>query len=480
MELDTLEDVHRRNNGKILEEIPKAMKKHSTNQIPKALKELEKKEKDSDYDKTENLINKNNQNSNLHNNFDSTRKLDDMTKVMSRQNLDKIMNSINSSKEKTYKNTISEDLGELPKALNHNPLENIGEGEEQYEKDNIAGHATNLNNSKVKKKKKKRWKVLKIFLITIFMLVCLFVLFIILFFKTTLFQEWKELWVQTAMTTMNHQYLATWFLSEDEINAIMSDNVVINNEDSILNAIELDNDSEKQGIATKPKENLINIDKISGSGYVGYVMTVSDPSKVKFVDARKKTTGTQLSQICKEHNAIAGINAGGFTDPNGNGFGNLLNEPTIIDKKLLFGDKNTVINLTGLTHAGELVLGRYTYHQAMNIGVESGIQFGPYIIVNGNKQIKKANQGGLHPRMAIGQKKDGTMIFVCIDGRQPGYSIGTTLLELQNIFERYGAYNAANLDGGSSATMYYNGKVINKTSTPIGERYLPNAIIVTK
>jgi exopolysaccharide biosynthesis protein len=82
--------------------------------------------------------------------------------------------------------------------------------------------------------------------------------------------------------------------------------------------------------------------------------------------------------------------------------------------------------------------------------------------------------------MAIGQRKDGTFIFVVIDGRQPGYSLGTNLLELQNIFNQYDAYNAANLDGGSSATMYYNGSVVNKTSTPIGERYLPNAIIVEK
>ena len=97
---------------------------------------------------------------------------------------------------------------------------------------------------------------------------------------------------------------------------------------------------------------------------------------------------------------------------------------------------------------------------------------------NGKNQITNASSGGIHPRMGIGQKKDGTFIFVVVDGRQPGYSIGTNLLEMQNIFNRYDAYNAANLDGGSSATMYYNGKVVNKTSTPMGERYLPNAFIV--
>lgn len=329
-------------------------------------------------------------------------------------------------------------------------------------------------------KKKKSWKhKVKILLIIIFILMVIGSVGLFLFFKTGLFQEYKELWVQTAMTTMNHQYLATWFMSDTEINEIMKSLEVVNNEDSELNAIELPKVEEVKE-DEKPKENQINVDKISGSTYVGYVMTISDPSKVKFVDSRKANMGTKLSEICKKHNAIAGINAGGFTDPNGGGMGHQLCEPTIIDKKLLYGNRSQKMSLIALTERGELVLGKYTYQEAMDIGIQSGLQFGPFIIVNGHNQIQKANAGGLHPRMAIGQRKDGTMIFVCVDGRQPGYSIGATQLELQNIFEKYGAYNAANLDGGSSATMYYDGKVINKTSTPIGERYLPNAIIVEK
>lgn len=338
----------------------------------------------------------------------------------------------------------------------------------------------NRVNKVPEQKKKKSWKhKVKIILIIIFILMVIGSVGLFLFFKTGLFQEYKELWVQTAMTTMNHQYLATWFMSDTEINEIMKSLEVVNNEDSELNAIELPKVEEVKE-DDKPKENQINVDKISGSTYVGYVMTISDPSKVKFVDSRKANMGTKLSEICKKHNAIAGINAGGFTDPNGGGMGHQLCEPTIIDKKLLYGNRSQKMSLIALTEQGELVLGKYTYQEAMDIGIQSGLQFGPFIIVNGHNQIQKANAGGLHPRMAIGQRKDGTMIFVCVDGRQPGYSIGATQLELQNIFEKYGAYNAANLDGGSSATMYYDGKVINKTSTPIGERYLPNAIIVEK
>ena len=336
---------------------------------------------------------------------------------------------------------------------------------------------TNRHYRKPKKKSRLK-KFLKVLFIIIFILIFLAATFIFLFFKTDLFQYYKELWVQTAMTTMNHQYLATWFLSEEEINAIMKSMEVENNENSIINAVDTSQFFEDR--EAKPKENEIKVERITGSTYVGFVMTVSDCSKVKMVDARKKNIGTKLSEICKNNNAIAGINASGFADPEGNGMGNIFNEPVIIDKQLLYGDKVSPMNLIGLSESGELILGRYTYQEAINVGIKSAIQFGPYIIVNGNNQIKKSNAGGLHPRMAIGQKKDGTMIFVCIDGRQPGYSVGATLLDLQNIFERYGAYNAANLDGGSSATMYYDGKVVNKTSTPIGERYLPDAIIVEK
>ena len=190
--------------------------------------------------------------------------------------------------------------------------------------------------------------------------------------------------------------------------------------------------------------------------------------------------GSKLSEIVKQYNALGGINAGGFADQDGRGAGNILCDAAIMEKKLIYGNKNTRYSLVGLDDNGKLILGKYNYAEAMNQGIVSAVEFTPYIIVNGNNQIKNSNAGGIHPRMAIGQKQDGTMIFVAIDGRQPGHSIGTNLLEMQNIFERYGAYNAANLDGGSSATMYYDGAVVNKTSTPIGERYLPNAFIIEK
>lgn len=345
-----------------------------------------------------------------------------------------------------------------------------------HENNKQNNNESNDNKNKKKKNRHKKKKTIKqkIFLCLKILigLIVLAIIFIFLFFKTPLFQKYKELWVVTAMSTMNHQYLATWFLSDEEIQEIMNKLEVQNNEDSNSDDIKI--------VEVKDNKKEITVEKITGKNYVGYVMIIPDATKVNLVDGRKSNRGSKLSEIAKNNNAIAGINAGGFADEGGIGSGNILCDATIINKKLLYGNKTSKYSLIGLSSDKKLVLGKYTYQQALNAGIESAVEFGPYIIVNGKNQITNASSGGIHPRMAIGQKKDGTFIFVVVDGRQPGYSIGTNLLELQNIFNKYDAYNAANLDGGSSATMYYNGKVVNKTSTPMGERYLPNAFIVKK
>lgn len=132
----------------------------------------------------------------------------------------------------------------------------------------------------IKKKKKTKKKKILLILKILFFLILLFVIFIFLFFKTSLFQKYKELWVETAMSTMNHQFLATWFLSEDEINKILKKSEVQNNENSNSDNITISNEKEKN-----KKE--ISLEKITGKNYVGFVMTIPDASKVKLVDGRK-------------------------------------------------------------------------------------------------------------------------------------------------------------------------------------------------
>lgn len=157
--------------------------------------------------------------------------------------------------------------------------------DQYYEEEKIAKQAREAKRKK-NKRKKKIFLCLKILLV----LIVLGILFLFLFFKTSLFQKYKELWVQTAMTTMNHQYLATWFLSDEEIEEIMKKLEVENNENS--------NSDEVMLVGLQEKE--ITIERIEGKGYVGFVMIVPDASKVKLVDGRLSRKRFKIKRNCEK------------------------------------------------------------------------------------------------------------------------------------------------------------------------------------
>ena len=137
------------------------------------------------------------------------------------------------------------------------------------------------------------------------------------------------------------------------------------------------------------------------------------------------------------------------------------------DGKVIFkdiADNNSKRDIVAFTNKGILLVGKYSLNELNKLNTTQAVSFGPALIVNGKPTITKGDGNwGIAPRTAIGQKKDGSVILLTIDGRSVK-SLGATLLDVQNILLQYGAVNASNLDGGSSSTMYYNGKVINNPS----------------
>jgi hypothetical protein len=88
---------------------------------------------------------------------------------------------------------------------------------------------------------------------------------------------------------------------------------------------------------------------------------------------------------------------------------------------------------------------------------------------------------GVNPRTAVGVAADGALLFVTVDGRQPGHSEGTTLRETAELLRALGAVEALNLDGGGSTTMVVRGpggrlRVMNRPSDATGERPVANAL----
>lgn len=282
------------------------------------------------------------------------------------------------------------------------------------------------------------------------------------------FNNIKRTVVGAILTSRHPQYI-TWLLSEQEIKAIVGDptNFTASRQDIFY--------------FTNQHNETIRLVDIKGSRFQGYLLEIPDPTRVKVATARDlREKGDTVSTIALTNNAVAAINAGGFYDPEGTGTGRLPYGVIIHDGYFLVGgDISEAVPLVGLTKEGVLVAGNYTPQEMRALNVMEGVTFGPPLITNGVKRITSGDGGwGVAPRTAIGQRRDGTILFLVIDGRQPGYSLGATLLDVQNIMYEQGAYVAVNLDGGSSTTMFYNGTVTNKPCDILGERMVPTAFIV--
>ena len=282
------------------------------------------------------------------------------------------------------------------------------------------------------------------------------------------FGNLKRAVVGAIMRSRHPQYI-TWLYSQDELNQILG---VVKTTDT------------QKMFSFKPRtDSTLNLKKIETSRFVGYLLEIPNPTRVEVATAEDiNEKGDTTSNIAKKNNAVAAINGGGFYDPNGTGTGRLPYGFILHKGKYLLGqqvDDNEKVDFVGMTKSGNLIAGNYNKKQLRDLGAVEGLTFGPPLIINGQKVIKSGDGGwGISPRSAIGQKKDGTILFLVIDRRQPGYSIGATLVDSQNILYENGAYIAANLDGGSSTTLYYNGKVVNKPADLLGERMIPTAFIV--
>ena len=272
-----------------------------------------------------------------------------------------------------------------------------------------------------------------------------------------------------AILQSRHPHYITWLFNDEELQAILGTVGVVKSQDLFkFNARE---------------DKTLNLEKIQSARYVGYILEIPDPRRIQVGTAANiQEKGDTTSNIAKMNNAVAAINGGGFHDPNGTGTGRLPYGFILHDGEYVIGKDvgpDEDVDFVGFSKSGNLIAGNYDKTQLSDMKAMEGITFGPPLIVDGKKMITEGDGGwGVGPRTAIGQKKDGTVLFLVIDGRQPGYSIGATLRDVQDILFEKGSYIAANLDGGSSSTLYLNGKVVNKPADLLGERMIPTAFIV--
>lgn len=280
----------------------------------------------------------------------------------------------------------------------------------------------------------------------------------------------RNLFVNTALRTMEHQYYANIFYSDKTIQNIQNSNYFVaieeevNLDDIVINTGEKEkykDEYEEELFTRNNKDDLYKVINLKIGLTKGYLVAIYNPEKVKTIATKEFNNGghgEKTLTMCNRYGGVVCINSGGFID---NGYGSDIPIGIVIeDGKLTWGDSSARDNIIGITNEGKLkLMANATASEALDAGVRDAVVFGPFLIVNGTPLEIVGDPWGRAPRVAIAQRKDGVMLFLVVDGEN--YINGASLQDMVDILLKYGAYNAANLDGGQSSSLVIDGKLYN-------------------
>ena len=289
----------------------------------------------------------------------------------------------------------------------------------------------------------------------------------------------RQTLVTTLLETGQLKFLVSWFLSPEEIQAVVNSNsmeVMTDKVNSALISVSAADDKKEDGNGGSGED--IEIIKVAGRNYSATLMKVKDPSRISLASIYPwRDKGVTLDELVNADNAVAGIN-GGLYDSQNNTGGKPLgvvvskgeiqrNEPQECGGLVLVGftednilqiidingmNKRDVENLIKENRIRDAVCFQEEYSDSNNHFVQ--------LIINGNVRGMNGLGSGLNPRTAIGQCADGSVLLLVTDGRGKSGHLGASAADLIEVMEKYGAVNAANLDGGSSSCMYYEGEYL--------------------
>lgn len=324
-------------------------------------------------------------------------------------------------------------------------------------------------------------------------------------------EHFREIFVSSMMESSAGPIAIRMVLPDDQINAILESNktvefdhitdpdlVSVMREEAAAEAEAARQAGIEQETNLDPDGDGIELHEISGPMYHGAMLVVYDPSRVICATIDNYThsgAGMTLEQLIDKYGAVAGINGGQYEDESGLGIGGWP-VGVVMSQGVLRADNadefyeagtdesgnpiyetRTALPTVGFTQDDILVVGTFGGGYAESIGLRDAVSFGPSLIVNGEAANYSGVGGGLNPRTAIGQRADGAVLLLCIEGRRSS-SMGATMADLIDIMVQYGAVNAFNLDGGMSSSMYYNGEEIIDNANIRQDRAIPTAWVV--
>ena len=289
-----------------------------------------------------------------------------------------------------------------------------------------------------------------------------------------------EIFCRSMRETSAIRWIPNIFLTDQEIDAFKSQSTeTLETQEVNTSLIRI-----AQGGQTEEEGQDLELIEISDGTIKGKLLIVRDPSRVILgtSDNLGNQAGLQLTEMVEKYDGVAGINAGGFNDENGRGNGGIPQGMVITDGELVWGRTSTTYNVIGLDGDGILHVGTMTGQEALNRNIRWGVSFVTHdglasaLIINGEVQYQNL-ASGVNPRTAIGQREDGAILLLVLDGRSIN-TLGATMENICDVMLQYGAVNAGNLDGGSSTVMVYQGEIINSCASVTGPRNIPTGFIV--
>lgn len=288
----------------------------------------------------------------------------------------------------------------------------------------------------------------------------------------------------TMRETSALKFIAGWFFTDEEIaemEAAKGAGDYAETDTSLITIpVERTAEADAWGLVDDDGDGIV-VERVNGQGFNGYMMVVYDASRVvmgcqpDYFDSK----GFTVEQMVQHYDAVAGINAGGFQDPGGMGDGSIPDTLVVFRGKIYYARNGVGAGFAGFDGEHILHVGKLSQSEIEAAGIQYGVCFGPVLVVNGEAADVSTLGSGLNPRTAIGQRSDGAVLLLVIDGRQ-ATSAGARYQDLVNIMLAYGAVNACNMDGGSSSLMYYNGEYLNNKAFVVGERTIPTTWLVLK
>ncbi|MDO5459910.1 MAG: phosphodiester glycosidase family protein [Eubacteriales bacterium] len=290
------------------------------------------------------------------------------------------------------------------------------------------------------------------------------------------------MFTRSVRETSAIRWISNIFLSDEELDNYKS----VSTENTVTEAVNTSLIHIAEGTASLPPSESVQLIDIAEGTCKGKLLIVSDPKQVILgtSDEFVRQPGLLLTDMVAKYDGIAGINAGGFNDENGSGNGGIPQGLVITNGEIIWGDGTTPYHMVGLDSDGILHVGAMSGNAAVEQGVQWAVSFITHdglassLIINGEVQQQNLG-GGVNPRTALGQRADGALLLLVLDGRSIN-TLGATMEDVVNIMLEYGAVNADNLDGGSSSVMVYDGEIINHCASVTGPRRIPTGFIVLK